>query len=93
VGRAFGRDRPATGFSMDLREVARLATASLPAGAIQAPYAGTDCALASRISALREQGEIVVELLPGELACEGPRCDRCLVECQGQWIIQKSNGN
>ena len=93
VGKDFGRARPATGFSMDLREVARLAKTIKPAGAIQAPYAGTDCALASRISALREQGEIVVELLPGESACEGPWCDRCLVECQGQWIIQGLNGN
>ncbi len=93
VGKDFGRARPATGFSMDLREVARLAKTRQPAGAIQAPYAGTDCALASRIAALREQGEIVVELLPGELTCAGPWCDRSLVECQGQWIIQDLNGN
>jgi ATP phosphoribosyltransferase regulatory subunit len=93
VGKDFGRARPATGFSMDLREVARLAKSSKPAGAIQAPYAGTDSVLSSRISALREQGEIVVELLPGESACEGPLCDRCLVESKGQWIIQELNGN
>ena len=93
VGKAFGRARPATGFSMDLREIARLANSSKPAGAIQADYSAANPGLASRILALREEGEIVVELLPGESGCEGPLCDRRLVECRGQWIIQEINGN
>ena len=38
-------------------------------------------------AALREQGEIVVELLPGETACEGPVCDRKLVQVGEHWII------
>jgi ATP phosphoribosyltransferase regulatory subunit len=88
AGRAFGRDRPATGFSMDLREVARLAPASKPACAILAPYAGQDGKLAAHIAALREQGEIVVELLPGETACEGPVCDRKLAQVGEHWIIE-----
>ena len=88
VGKAFGRARPATGFSMDLREVARLAPAGKSQGAILAPHAGKDRALLAHIASLREQGEIVVELLPGETACEGPVCDRKLV-CVGQhWIIE-----
>lgn len=91
VGKDFGRARPATGFSMDLREVARLAAICTPAGAILAPYSTPDSALATRVSALREQGEVVVELLPGELGCEGPRCDRQLVERDGQWITQAIN--
>ncbi len=88
VGKAFGRARAATGFSMDLREVARLVPAGKSAGAILAPYAGKDASLAGHIAALREQGEIVVELLPGEFACEGPRCDRKLVRLGEQWIIE-----
>ncbi len=93
VGKDFGRARPATGFSMDLREVARLAASQKPAGAIAAPYSASIAALAARISALRESGEIVVELLPGELVFEGPLCDRRLVESNGQWIIQSLNRN
>lgn len=88
AGRAFGRDRPATGFSMDLREVARLAPAGKAQGAILAPYAGHDPDLAAHIAALREAGEIVVELLPGEIACEGPVCDRKLVHLGERWIIE-----
>ncbi|WP_301102728.1 ATP phosphoribosyltransferase regulatory subunit [Propionivibrio sp.] len=89
VGKDFGRSRPATGFSMDLREVARLAASSTPAGAILAPYSATDGALAARIAALRELGEVVVELLPGTAGSEGPACDRQLVKCNEQWITQE----
>jgi ATP phosphoribosyltransferase regulatory subunit len=45
------------------------------------------------IAALRAQGEIVVELLPGEQSSEGPRCDRQLVERDGQWLIEAINRN
>ena len=88
AGKAFGRERPATGFSMDLREVARLAPAGKPVRAILAPAAGHDRELAAHIAALREQGEAVVELLPGETACEGPVCDRKLVRVGEHWIIE-----
>jgi ATP phosphoribosyltransferase regulatory subunit len=93
VGKVFGRARPATGFSMDLREIARLATDAKAAGAILSPYAGSDPALAARITELRDQNEVVVELLPGETYSEGPQCDRKLVAFNGQWIIQALNGN
>jgi len=88
AGKAFGRARPATGFSMDLREVARLAPPGKPTGAILAPSAAHDGKLAAHIAALREQGEIVVELLPGETACEGPVCDRKLAQVGEHWIIE-----
>jgi ATP phosphoribosyltransferase regulatory subunit len=88
AGKAFGRARPATGFSMDLREVARLAPAGKPTGAILAPCAAHDKALQAHIARLREAGEIVVELLPGEAACEGPACDRKLAQVGGHWIIE-----
>ncbi len=88
AGKAFGRARPATGFSMDLREVARLAPSGKQIGAVLAPYAGADKLLAAHIAALREQGEIVVEMLPGEVACEGPICDRKLAFVGQHWIIE-----
>jgi ATP phosphoribosyltransferase regulatory subunit len=91
VGREFGRERPATGFSLDLREAARLAPAPAARGAILAPHAGHDRELAARIAALRNQGEVVVELLPGETACEGPFCDRKLAQVGEHWIIEAIN--
>jgi ATP phosphoribosyltransferase regulatory subunit len=69
IGRAFGRARPATGFSIDMRELTR---GNVTAGrrAILAP-AGGDAQLAAMIDALRAEGEIViqrlgVEEMPGE---------------------------
>lgn len=88
AGRTFGRARPATGFSMDLREIARLVKPAEQKGAILASYAAHDKVLAAHIAALRAQDEIVVELLPGESACEGPLCDRKLAQVGGQWIIE-----
>ncbi len=88
AGKAFGRARPATGFSMDLREVARLLPPVRSEGAVLAPYAANDKQLAAHIAALRAQGEVVVELLPGETACEGPFCDRKLVTVGAHWIIE-----
>ncbi|WP_306604126.1 ATP phosphoribosyltransferase regulatory subunit [Azonexus sp.] len=88
AGEAFGRARPATGFSLDLREVAHLAPVGKLTQGILAPYSGTDQRLVAHIAALRERGEVVVEQLPGETACEGPVCDRKLVLVGGHWIIE-----
>jgi ATP phosphoribosyltransferase regulatory subunit len=94
VGKAFGRDRPATGFSTDLRELARLTARATPPRAILAPSSAISCAMLARaIAALREQGEIVVERLPGEVASEGPPCDRQLVDSDGQWRLEAINRN
>ena len=91
VGKDFGRARPATGFSMDLREIARLATIAEPSRAILSSYSAAAPALATVVKELRQQGEVVVELLPGETLNEGPVCNRQLVNCNGQWVIQAIN--
>ena len=93
VGKAFGRERPATGFSLDLRELARLTPAGPELGAILAPCSAANEALATLIGALREQGHIVVEMLPGETNSEGPLCDRQLRERDGQWLIEAIDRN
>jgi ATP phosphoribosyltransferase regulatory subunit len=90
AGKAFGRARPATGFSLDLREVARLAPQEAAPAGILAP-SGEDAALRAEIARLRAAGEIVVELLPGQTGSEGPRCDRQLVGQGGKWIIEAIN--
>ncbi|GHU03726.1 ATP phosphoribosyltransferase regulatory subunit [Betaproteobacteria bacterium] len=91
VGEAFGRARPATGFSMDLRAIASLSEREKPAVAILAPYAAEDDILAARIEQLRAGGNIVIELLPGEIAGEGPLCDRRLVQENGHWVVIQGN--
>ena len=64
IGEAFGRARPAVGFSIYLRELAELAADDAP-HAISAP-ADQDPGLRTLITQLRAAGEIVVQRLPGE---------------------------
>ena len=88
VGEAFGRARPATGFSLDLRELARLMPVAERKPAIRAPW-GNDPALRSRIRELRDQGEIVIQVMPGhENEQDEFECKQSLVCSEGQWILQ-----
>ncbi|GBG01291.1 ATP phosphoribosyltransferase regulatory subunit [Azospira sp. I13] len=91
AGEAFGRARPATGFSMDLREVARLAPVATRPLAILAPCNNGDDGLAAVIAELRARGEAVVELLPGQQAGGAMPCDRRLEQQSGKWIIAAIN--
>jgi ATP phosphoribosyltransferase regulatory subunit len=89
VGKAFGRARPATGFSMDLRDLARASPQRNGAAAIRAPHAG-DPALAAAISKLRGAGETVVVRLPGHASeLHVPECDRELAKRAGKWVVRK----
>jgi len=89
VGSVFGRARPATGFSMDLRVLCGALGPAAAAPAILAPYAG-DAALQDKIEALRSQGEVVVVDLPGhEAQRDELNCDRVLVLRDNQWQIEK----
>ncbi|KPQ25632.1 MAG: ATP phosphoribosyltransferase, regulatory subunit [Halomonas sp. HL-48] len=85
TGRAFGRARPATGFSMDLKQLASLDVAAPAKGAIWAP-AEQVASLDAAIVALRAQGERVIQALPGQRT--GPAehdCDRRLEFIDGRW--------
>ena len=88
VSRAFGRARPATGFSLDLRRlVAGLAPAQA-SRAVRAPW-GMDPALAEAVRGLREAGEIVVQILPGhEHDQDEFVCDRELALQGGAWTVR-----
>lgn len=89
VGEAFGRARPATGFSMDLRELARLMPGAERKSAIRAPW-GTEPALRERIAELRKAGETVIQTLPGhENDQDEFDCDRAVVHENGNWILKK----
>jgi ATP phosphoribosyltransferase regulatory subunit len=88
VGAVFGRNRPAVGFSLDLKELAELATGQGRRPAIRAPWS-EEARLRAAIRALRERGDTVVCVLPGhEDEGEEFECDRELVELAGQWTVR-----
>lgn len=91
LGEAFGRARPAAGFSMDLREIARLLPLASPASAIRAPWS-REPELTTLIARLRDEGEIVIQSLPGhENDQQEFDCDREIVAEGGKFIIKKQN--
>lgn len=84
IGRAFGRARPASGFSIDLRDLARLNGIGRFA-AIRAP-AVDDPALNDAVAQLRAGGEVVVQALgSNEPAADG--VDRELRLLGGRWQV------
>ncbi len=89
VGKAFGRARPATGFSLDLRELVRVAPGRPRRGPVLAPYDG-DTGLRAAIEALRRKGEVVVVDLPGHAAQRAELgCDRQLVRRGDKWEVEE----
>ena len=88
VGAVFGRNRPAVGFSLDLKELVSVLPPRLLNAAICAPW-GDDAALNAAIARLRAGGETVTCLLPGhENEVNEFDCDRELVMADGQWVVQ-----
>ena len=83
IGKAFGRARPATGFSMDLRELSRLVKPEVYPKGIRAPFQKKNKELEATIEQLRKSGQIVIMELPGEKS-ESVDCDRQLVLHDGQ---------
>jgi ATP phosphoribosyltransferase regulatory subunit len=88
VGEIFGRQRPAAGFSLDLKELVAALPNTPQRLAIRAPWGG-DAALRTAISQLRTQGETVVCVLPGhEHEVQEFQCDRALVDRNGAWVLE-----
>lgn len=88
AGSVFGRPRPATGFSLDLRQILDCLGEPTPRGGILAP-ASADPTLRARIAELRLAGERVVVELPGqEVHRDETGCDRRLVASEQGWILQ-----
>ncbi|PXX17225.1 ATP phosphoribosyltransferase regulatory subunit [Nitrosomonas ureae] len=88
IGKTFGRARPATGFSMDLRELSRLVKPKKYPKGIRAPFEKEDKRLEDMIQQLRKAGHIVIMELP-EQKDEFMVCDRQLVLLDGKWIIEE----
>jgi ATP phosphoribosyltransferase regulatory subunit len=90
IGSVFGRSRPATGFSCDLKTLIRVA--QLPQlkqnkAAIFAPDSD-DPALEREIARLRAEGHRVICSLPGQLGdAKEMGCDHQLELMEGQWRL------
>jgi ATP phosphoribosyltransferase regulatory subunit len=87
VGAVFGRNRPAAGFSLDVKALVGVLPVRPLRAAIRAPWRDADD-LRLSIASLRAQGETVVCVLPGhESEVDEFHCDRELISRNGQWIV------
>ncbi len=88
VAKAFGRSRPATGFSLDLRKLSSGLPPAQTVKAIRAPW-GTETALVAALRELRAAGQIVVQVLPGQAHhLDEFTVDRELVLDNGAWKVR-----
>jgi ATP phosphoribosyltransferase regulatory subunit len=88
VGAVFGRNRPAAGFSLDVKALVGVLAARPLRAAIKAPWRDT-ADLRAVIASLRAQGETVVCVLPGhESEVDEFHCDRDLIQVAGQWVVK-----
>jgi ATP phosphoribosyltransferase regulatory subunit len=88
VGSVFGRNRPAAGFSLDIKDLVLAAPSRALQTAIRAPWSN-DASLREAIARLRTAGEVVVCVLPGhESEVQEFHCDRELVQAAGQWVVK-----
>ena len=88
VGAVFGRNRPAVGFSLDLRQLSTAIPVAPLRAAIRAPWS-EDAGLRAAIRALRAANETVVCALPGhDHETQEFACDRELVAVDNQWTLR-----
>jgi ATP phosphoribosyltransferase regulatory subunit len=88
IGELFGRARPATGFSVDMKQVINLLNAPAKnSNGILAP-SNVDEKLWRVIQQLRATGECVVVMLPGQkITASALGCNRQLQYKKDEWVI------
>ena len=90
AGKLFGRSRPATGFSTNLRLLS--ASADIPpriSNKILAP-ADDDIQLEQFITQLRKQGECVIRQLSGcDTSSQQVNANRQIIQKNDQWIVEE----
>lgn len=91
IGAVFGRSRPATGFSADLKLLATLSKTTFsakPATLIFAP-ALNEPELTETIRALRANGQAVVQQLPGQIGgAQELGCSAILEQDNQHWVVK-----
>ncbi|WP_413615101.1 ATP phosphoribosyltransferase regulatory subunit [Halomonas cupida] len=89
TGKAFGRARPATGFSMDLKLLATLVLREPDNDGVWAPADEGQNGLSEAIQTLRSQGRRVVQALPGQRSGAVQHyCREQLVPGDNGWIVE-----
>ncbi|HIP53129.1 MAG TPA: ATP phosphoribosyltransferase regulatory subunit [Chromatiales bacterium] len=92
IGRIFGRERPAVGFSSDLKTLLKVRQAQgvqREAERIYAPWTD-DSALRQRVDEMRRQGHVVVSALPGQTGGAAEMgCGRELVQQGDGWVLTR----
>ena len=91
IGSAFGKARPATGFSTDVKQLLELQNISEDTpDKIFAPVDDND-SLHKKITELREQGKIVIQELEGQNAtAKEMNCNQTLVCENDQWVVKEN---
>lgn len=90
VAEAFGRSRPATGFSLDIRELARVLPAAEKRPAVMAPWSD-DPALAKKVRELRKTGGTVIYNLQNSVhRTDEFTCSQRLEQdaASGDWVLK-----
>lgn len=91
IGAVFGRARPATGFSADLKQLAALskATARIAATTLIFAPCDADLNLQEKIRELRAQGQAVLQQLPGQAGtAEQLACTAQLIKENQSWVVK-----
>ena len=91
IGSAFGKARPATGFSTDVKQLLELQNISEDTpDKIFAPVNDND-SLHKKITELREKGKIVIQELEGQNAtAKEMNCNQTLVCENDQWVVKEN---
>ncbi len=91
IGAIFGRARPATGFSADLKVLAALGKVTFKIETrtlIFAPYLD-DVTLSQKIRDLRAEGLAVVQQLPGQVVtAQNLKCTSVLEQDNQNWVVR-----
>jgi len=89
IGKVFGRARPATGFSTDLKALIEATVANAIENAVILAPEGYDAPLLSLIRSLRESDHVVIRALAGDASQEGQHeASQHIVNKDGQWVVE-----
>jgi ATP phosphoribosyltransferase regulatory subunit len=88
IGKVFGRARPATGFSTDLKQLLQLSSCEITTPQKVLAPVDDDDELQAKIEALRAQGYCVTKMLPGQVDdAVALGCKQRLGRIDGQWQL------
>lgn len=89
IGQVFGRARPATGFSTDLKSLIELVAGETDEKAVILAPDGYAAPLLDLIRRLREAGHTVIRALAADASQEGQHeASQQIVNKDGQWVVE-----